>query len=402
MCHLSAMRRGHEGDSTLEKTVRFLGTHGVPAAYGGFETAAENIGLHLLRAGWRVVVYCQVEGRGPLYSDTWQGLDRINIPVDLPGWRGTGKFDLLSIRHASQFSDVCLTFGYNTAVFNLWQRVKRIPLVINMDGIEWTRKRWGPALQAVLFLNERVACVLADDLIADHPEIESYLRRIAPRSRITMIPYGADAVAEAPTSPLEEYGLVPGRYLTLIARSIPENSILELVRGFSVSRRGVRLVVLGRYEPSVDPYHRAVLDAASDEVDFLGPIYEPAVTSSLRFHSALYLHGHTIGGTNPSLVEAMSAGNPVLAYDNPYNRWVAGEAAVYFADETDVARHLDRLIGDGVPDEGSRAPDGELARMSAASRERHHAEFTWERIAASYEALLAKHVTDERAVGSTS
>ncbi len=116
------------GDLSLSKTVRILGTHGVPAAYGGFETAAENVGLHLAAAGWRVVVYCQTEGHGPITTDTWRGLERVLIPVDLPGWRGTSKFDLLSIRHAARHRDVCLTFGYNTAVFNLIQRVKGIPL----------------------------------------------------------------------------------------------------------------------------------------------------------------------------------------------------------------------------------------------------------------------------------
>jgi glycosyltransferase involved in cell wall biosynthesis len=371
----------------LPKTVRILGTHGVPAAYGGFETAAENVGLHLAAAGWHVVVYCQSEGSGPVTTDTWRGLERVHIPVDLPGWRGTSKFDLLSIRHAARYDDVCLVFGYNTAVFNTWQRLKRIPLVVNMDGIEWSRKRWGPARQAILYVNERIACLVGNDLIADHPEIEVYLRTRAPRRKIVMIPYGADAVSEAPTESVRALGLEPGGYLTLICRSIPENSILELVQGFSARPRGVKLAVLGRYEPDTDPYHRAVVEAASDEVVFLGSIYDPAVTGALRFHGSLYLHGHTVGGTNPSLVEAMAAGNPVLAHDNAYNRWVADAGARYFTSADDVASQLDRLLGE---------PD-ELSAMSAASRARHAAAFTWEHIAGQYDAVLSKHLhPDER------
>ena len=363
----------------MPKTVRILGTHGVPAAYGGFETAAENVGLHLAAAGWRVVVYCQTEGHGPITTDTWRGLERVNIPVDLPGWRGTSTFDLLSIRHAARHRDVCLTFGYNTAVFNLIQRVKGIPLVINMDGIEWSRKRWGPARQAILYVNERIACLLGNSLIADHPEIEVYLRRKAPARKITTITYGADAVESAPTAPVTSLGLEPGNYLSLICRPIPENSILELVRGFSARPRGVKLVVLGSYQPDVDPYHREVLAAAGEDVVFPGAIYDPQRVAALRFHSRMYLHGHTVGGTNPSLVEAMAAGNPVLAHDNAYNRWVAADGAAYFSTATDVADRLDAILDD---------PE-QLRGMSEASRSRHRTEFTWEHIADQYEMVIA-------------
>ncbi len=110
--------------------------------------------------------------------------------------------------------------------------------------------------------------------------------------------------------------------------------------------RGVKLVVLGSYLPEVDPYHREVLAAAGDDVVFPGAIYDPEQVAALRFHSRMYLHGHTVGGTNPSLVEAMAAGNPVLAHDNAYNRWVAGDGAVYFGDASDVAERLDAILDD--------------------------------------------------------
>jgi glycosyltransferase involved in cell wall biosynthesis len=370
----------------MRKTVRILGTHGVPANYGGFETAAENVALYLAEQGWRVIVYCQDDGRGPLREDTWNGLERVIIPIDTPGWRGTSKFDLLSIRHAARYRDACLTFGYNTAIFNVWQRLKRIPLVINMDGIEWSRARWGFARQSILYVNERIACVVGDDLIADHPEIEVYLAKKARRSKISMVTYGAHEITDAPESIPQEFGLEPGRYLTLICRAIPENSILELVQGFSVRPRGMRLAVLGSYDPATDEYHRAVMAAASDEVDFLGAIYEPKTVSGLRFHSAAYLHGHTVGGTNPSLVEALAAGNPVLAHDNAYNRWTTGpDAALFFTTADDVSARLDEMLDDPQ----------RLAAMSAASRARHHAEFTWEYVAGQYEQILAKHLPKE-------
>jgi len=364
----------------MTRTVRILGTHGVPAAYGGFETAAENIGLFLVQRGWRVVVYCQGTGRGPIEQDTWCGMERITIPQHREGWLGTSAFDLASIRHAIQYDDVCLTFGYNTGVFNIAQRVKGIPNVINMDGMEWTRRRWGVTRQAILLTNERFASIFGSHLIADHPEIERYLRRWTRRSRVSMITYGAHAVTEAPTGPVEELGLEPGRYLTVICRPIPENSLLEIVQGFSRTLRGVRLVVLGDLDGDRDPYHAEVLAAASDEVVFPGAIYEPERVRALRFHSMAYVHGHTVGGTNPSLVEAMAAGNPVVAHDNAYNRWVAGPAQRYFSSAEDLGRHLDDLLSH---------PDV-LPQMHDAARSRHEREFTWERVAGQYESVLAR------------
>jgi len=363
-------------------TVRILGTHGVPANYGGFETAAEKVGLHLLSAGWRVIVYCQVDGTGDLTYDEWNGLERVNVPVDLPGWRGTSLFDLKCVRHASEFDDLCLVFGYNTGVFNTLQRFKKIPMVINMDGIEWSRKRWGFTRQAILYVNERFSAAVGNHLIADHPEIEKYLWTRAPKRKVTMIAYGADEVLDADDGPVRALGLEPGGYLTLICRPIPENSILELVEGFSRRPRGIKLALLGNYRPAEDEYHRAVVDAASDEVVFLGAIFDPDVVQPLRFHSAMYLHGHTVGGTNPSLVEALGAGNPVLAHDNRYNRWTAGPDQAYFTTADDVAARLDSALG----------AQGRLTEMSSAARRRYRAGLTWDQVGEQYRHLLERYL----------
>jgi glycosyltransferase involved in cell wall biosynthesis len=361
------------------RTLRILGTHGVPAAYGGFETAAENIALVLRDRGWRVVVYCQELGSSPIRYDEWNGIERVTISVPREGWLGTSQFDLLSIKHAARYRDVCLTLGYNTAIFNLLQRIKGIPNVINMDGIEWSRSRWGLFRQSILWTNERIACWVGNELIADHPEIHDYLLTRAKASKITMITYGAHAITEAPTEPVTDRGLEPGQYLTLICRPIPENNLLELVQGFSRSERGVKLAILGTYDRD-DEYHRLVLNAASDEVVFLGAVFDNAVVQSLRLHSLGYLHGHTVGGTNPSLVEAMAVGNPIIAHDNPYNRWVAQDAALYFADTADADAQITELL------ENSALRNS----LGAASRRRHAEEFTWEHVAGQYESLLLK------------
>lgn len=367
----------------MNNTVRILGTHGVPANYGGFETAAENIALYLRDQGWRVIVYCQGKGTGPIIEDVWNGIERVTIPVDLPGWRGTSKFDWLSIAHACQFRDICLTFGYNTGIYNFKQRLLGIPNIINMDGIEWSRKRWGLAKQAILYVNERFAAWFGNSLIADHPEIETYLWTRAPKRKVTMIAYGADPVVNPSQQPVLDLGLEPGSYMNLIARPIPENSILELVNGFSARKRNHKLVILGKYDGDSDPYHREVLEAASDEVVFAGAIYDKTVVQALRYHSSAYLHGHTVGGTNPSLVEAMAAGNAVLAHDNPYNRWVAGAGAVHFTDAASADAQVSSLLSDPA----------RRAALGQASLDRFNAHFTWRQIAKEYEDLLLKFVT---------
>lgn len=372
---------GYRLRNPRKKTVRILGTHGVPANYGGFETAAENIAVYLSLRGWRVIVYCQGEGSGPIVEDVWNGIERVTIPVDLPGWRGTSKFDWLCIAHACQFRDICLTFGYNTGIFNFRQRIHGIPNVINMDGIEWSRARWGPVKQTILYINERFAALFGNHLIADHPEIETYLATRAPKRKISTIAYGADPLIGASADGLAALNLEPGRYVTLIARPIPENSILELVLAFSMRHRSHKLVVLGKFNPEEDEYHRTVMESASSEVYFAGPIYDKETVRALRFHGKLYLHGHTVGGTNPSLIEAMAAGNPVIAHDNKYNRWVARTGALYF----DSVEAGDDRISLLLSDESLRQ------KLRAVVLSRFNEEFTWQRVAGQYEKLLSAY-----------
>ena len=364
-------------------TLRILGTRGVPAAHGGFETFAEQLALYLVARGWRVIVYCQEEGAGPVTEDVWQGVERVRIPVRGSGAKSTIVFDWLATRHAARHRDLCLTLGYNTALFCALLRLKGVPNVINMDGIEWSRAKWGPIAKTWFWLNDWAGCWLGDHLVADHPQIKAHLATRVRADKISTIAYGAERIVGAPEAPVRALGLEPGRYLTLIARPEPENSILEVVQGFSRRARGVKLAVLGNYADD-NAYHRAVKAAASDEVLFLGAIYDKAVVQALRFHCLAYVHGHQVGGTNPSLVEALGAGNAVIAHDNRFNRWVAGEGARYFADADRLTALLDELL----------ANPHALAGMRAASVARFFAGLTWPQILGEYERLL------ERVAGS--
>ena len=148
--------------------------------------------------------------------------------------------------------------------------------------------KWSPLERAWLYLNERAGCWLGNYLIADHPEIKAHLATRVADSKITMIPYGADRIDDADSGVLAQYGLQPGGYAMVIARPEPVNSILEIVAAFSRKPRGMKMVVLDRYNPDNMPYHKQVLDAAGEEVMFPGAIYDKATVSALRFHSALY------------------------------------------------------------------------------------------------------------------
>jgi glycosyltransferase involved in cell wall biosynthesis len=198
---------------------------------------------------------------------------------------------------------------------------------------------------------------------------------------MTFIAYGADAVTSAPVGPIERYRLKPKSYYLLIARAEPENSILEIVRAYSLRRRGMPLVVLGGYGPDTTRYQRKVLDAAGPEIIFPGAIFDRERVKALRFHARAYFHGHRVGGTNPSLVEALGAGNAVIAHDNRFNRWVAGDGALYFQSASDINTILDSLRDDPT----------RLAAMEEASRKRHSEAFTQDQILTAYERLLLQY-----------
>lgn len=363
-----------------------LGTRGVPACHGGFETFAERLALYLTQCGWDITVYCQAEGKTTAGEDRWNGIRRVMLPARLPGALGTMQFDLRSVRQAVREGGLVLTLGYNTAVFSIWHRLHRQPNVINMDGIEWQRQKWSWPEKAWLYFNERCGALLGSHLIADHPAIRQHLLTRTKSERITVIPYGADPVRSADEYRLKHFGLERSCYALVIARPEPENSLLEIVRAFSQQKRGYKLVVLGDLRPGKNPYHQSVIEAASDEVLFTGAIYDKDVLRALRLFCRIYIHGHTVGGTNPTLVEALGAGSPILAHDNAFNRWVAGPGGAFFSNTETCAEALTELLAD----------EARLDMMSAASRTQYAENFTWEQVLESYRELLEQWLPVEQ------
>jgi glycosyltransferase involved in cell wall biosynthesis len=375
-----------------EKHLFIMGTRGIPARHGGFETFAERLALYLIKRGWTVTVYCQGQSEGTQAGeDNWCGVRRIFVPVKREGAIGTIEFDWKSIRIAvEEQAALVLTLGYNTAVFCTYLRWRGVRNVINMDGLEWRRTKWRWHERAWLYANERIGCLIGNHLIADHPSIAAHLRTRVSNRKITMIPYGADRINDRDVALLGELGLGAGSYALVIARPERENSILEIVTAFSRRARGVKLIVLGRYEPLKNEYHREVTDAAGPEVMFPGGIYDQNVVAALRCHALFYLHGHQVGGTNPSLVESLGASNAVIAHDNEFNRWVAGPEARFFSNETDCDLQISALLADPAT----------VRAMREASARRFDSAFRWDSVLAQYEALLERHLQGEKKPGT--
>jgi glycosyltransferase involved in cell wall biosynthesis len=360
-------------------TLLILGTRGIPAAHGGFETFAERLALYLASRGWRVGVYCQAEVervRDRVSTRTWNGITLITVEVALRGPAATLAFDAFCVKDAATRGGVCLVLGYNGAAFLPYLRARGGRILTNMDGIEWRRPKWPLPVRAFFYGSEWIAAWSSQRLVADHPAIADHLARRRARRAIATIPYGGDPPpADLRPPPL---GLEPGRYLVSIARIEPDNNILTLVEAFSRKPRGMRLVVLGTLKVG-NAYHRAVEDAAGLEVLMPGAIYEPEMVQSLRVHARAYLHGHTVGGTNPSLVEALWAGNAVIAHDNPFNRGTAGDGQFYFTDGDSCAAAIERVLTD----------EGAVAAARAAARAQAE-RFRWDDVLAAYEDELRR------------
>ena len=363
----------------MKRKLLILGTRGIPGNHGGFETFAQRLALYLVNRGWEVTVYCQDSGQ-ELKSTTWKGVNLVHIPTQNNGALWSIIFDYKSTVHALKQEGLVLVLGYNTAIFSLLYRLRKRLVITNMDGMEWWREKWNGIQKAWLYINERCGVWFSDRLVADHPEIAQYYIKggVAPE-KIATIPYGTEAVATTKVEYLSQYELQPGGYALVIARPEPENLILEIVKAFSRRQRHCKLVVLGRYKPEANSYHAQVMAAASDEVEFIGGVYDKKIVNSLRSHARLYVHGHTVGGTNPSLVEALAAGTPVLAHNNHFNTWVAGTESLYFASEAHCAELFDSTLDN---------PEV-LQAMSQASLQRYQQAFSGDRDLIDYEQLFS-------------
>jgi glycosyltransferase involved in cell wall biosynthesis len=354
-----------------------LGTRGIPASYGGFETFAEKLASGLSTRGFDVTVFCELgKSSGPA---VFQGARLRYVSAPSLGPLQTVLYDLRCLWAARKGFDVVYMLGYGAAPFCVIPRLWGAEVWINPDGLEWARSKWGFVAKNYLRLMEWTSLRVANRIIADAEEIAAGL---ASRHRklpaCTVIAYGCEAIEEPPsTEPLSEWGLAPGDYYLVVCRLEPENHVLEILQAFRQSHSKKQLILVGshRNETRYIAQLRTVQDS---RIRMIGTVYDQAKLTCLRYYSFAYMHGHSVGGTNPSLLEAMGCGNLVFAHDNPFNRETLGPCGFYFSSTLELAQAIDRAEEENTG----------LARLRDASRSRAGANYRWADIVSRYAALL--------------
>jgi len=320
--------------------IGIIGTRGIPNRYGGFEQLAEKLSVGLVQKQHEVTVYNS--HRHPFKEKEWNGV-RIVHCYDPEKWLGTaGQFiyDLNCIRHARrQQFDLLLFLGYtSSSVWGKWYPKKAV-IVSNMDGLEWSRSKYSKPIQRFLRHAEKLAVRHSDHCIADSVVIQSYLKKRYNLSS-EYIAYGADVCTDLKEELINPFSVTKGDYYMLMARMEPENNIEMILDGFSQSVSNRTFLVIGNTDTRLG---RSLVKkfAANDRIRFAGVVYDSNIAHALRSFCAGYFHGHSVGGTNPSLLEAMADGALIVAHKNEFNQAVLGDDAYYFSTEGEVRQFID-------------------------------------------------------------
>lgn len=374
--------RGRHRTQTLETRtlhIAMIGTRGVPACYGGFETAVEEIGRRLVERGHDITVY----SRGArTRTSEYLGMRVVHLPAVPVKQLETLSHTGLSAVHAvfGRRTDAAFVFNAANSPFLPVLRARGIPTALHMDGLEWKRSKWGRRGKAYYRWAEEFGVRTADALIADAPGIgEYYDREFGVPTEL--IRYGAPILDGAPTDGIRALDLTPGGYHLVVARFEPENHVLEIVAGYRASSATTPLVVVGS-APYAAEYTQRIRATAGDDprIRFLGGVYDQDLLDALYFHATSYVHGHSVGGTNPSLLRAMGAGTAVLAYDVGFNHETLDEHGLFFADAAEATRHFSTLESDPV----------RVAALGLHARERAAAAFRWDDVTSDYEDLARR------------
>lgn len=368
-----------------EQTLRIalVGTRGVPARYGGFETCVEEVGRRLVERGHEVTVYCRRSDDSSAQADTYLGMQLVHRPALRSRSLETLSHTGLSVAHQlKDRADVAIVFNAANAPWLPVLRAAKIPVATHVDGLEWQRDKWGSVGKRYYLVAERLAVRWSDALIADAPGIAEYYWKKYGAST-EGIAYGAPIIS-GESSRLAELGLNSRGYHLVVARFEPENHVELIVRGYAASRAQLPLVVVGS-APYADQYTRRVRAAADERVRFLGGVWDQELLDQLYAGSLTYLHGQSVGGTNPSLLRAIGAGAAVDAYDVVFNRDVLQGAGRFFTTSANVAQLVE--LAEVNPDEA--------AERGRAAQERA-ADFTWDDVAQSYESLCSRLASETR------
>lgn len=358
--------------------IAVIGSRGIPAHYGGFETFAEELAPRLVTRGHEVTVYGRRGYTGEEAREQWRGVRLVHTPYLKVRALETLSHEFTSIVHSLMKPfDLYYFLGTRGAPWYLLTKPTSRVAVVHTDGLEWQRRKWGTAGRAYLRWAEWLAAsVSADELVTDAQAMRAYyLDRYGRDSK--QIPYGAPLLADVDAEALRrDWGLEPGGYDLVVCRLEPENNVDLIVREHLLSATASPLVIVGD-APYEGAYHRALHElAAHDRVRFLGAVHDGVDT--LYAGCRAYLHGHEVGGLNPSLLRAMGAGRACLALDTPFNREALGEGALAQLWSRDPGSLGERLAAlDADPDLVIAQGQGNRVRAEQA--------FSWEQVADTHD-----------------
>lgn len=373
-------------DVSPSLSIAMIGTRGVPAHYGGFETCVEEVGARLAEKGHEVVVYCRgvdPKDRLPAY----RGMTLVHLPAMQRRTAETLSHTALSAAHLfTHRTDVALVFNCANAPFLPVIRARGIPVATHVDGLEWKRAKWSGAGKRYYLRAEKMAVRWSNALIADAIGIADYYRQ-EHDADTEFIAYGAPHVSPD-TTRLGEVGLTRDRFHLVVARFEPENHVAEIVRGYCASVSTLPLVVVGS-APYSDHYTSLVKGAADSRVRFLGGVWDQNLLDQLYAGARSYLHGHSVGGTNPSLLRAIGASTATTAFDVGFNREVLGAAGRYFTTPIDLARTIEE-----------EECDPSALRARARDGFERSADYSWDDVADRYESLCLRLANRDNATST--
>lgn len=353
------------------KKVAIIGTVGVPAKYGGFETLVENMIGNNASEDVEYTIFCSGKSyKEKLVSYKGAHLDYISLKAN--GFQST-LYDIVSMMRTSNKYDVALILGVSGCIYlPIFRSIFKKKLIVNIDGLEHRREKWGRFAKWFLRKSEAMAVRYADVVVADNKGIQEYVTDTYHKDS-ALIAYGGDHVerivsVDIQRKILQEYGVEQNKYAISVCRIEPENNCNVILDAFSKTDK--KLIYIGNWERS--EYGRELKEKYSKypNINIHKPEYDLDTLYVLRSHAAMYIHGHSAGGTNPSLVEAMFFGKPILAFDCIYNRATTGNKAYYFKDSDELVSLISIKELDG-----------------AAMNEMAQKEYTWKKIASQYEAL---------------
>jgi glycosyltransferase involved in cell wall biosynthesis len=352
--------------------IALLGTRGIPANYGGFETFAEELSRRLVARGHQVTVWCRQRHDPPVYL----GVDLRYCPTirhkysDTIAHTAVSTVDLLFHRH-----DVALYCNAANAVFTWMPRLAGMPVALNVDGLERKRRKWNALARGWYLLSERLATVLPSAVVSDAEKIAEYYRDRYGKPT-TFIPYGADVGPVETDDAVRQLGLERGQYFLYVSRLEPENNALLVREAFERLNTGMKLAVVGD-APYAHDYIRRVRDTQDRRVVLPGAVYGRGYRE-LQSHCFAYIHATEVGGTHPALIEAMGRGALTLYLNTAENEEVAGGAGIPFT-ASDLTERLAEALA---------LSPGEQDRLRAAAVRRVRERYSWDAVTDAYEQLF--------------